>query len=280
MIAIREFTDPTCPWAFSAEPTLWRLRWLYGDQLRFERRMIVLTERGDEYVARGFDPPAQAVAMEAIQRTYGMPIVFDEAPRMLATVVPCRAVVATRLNSPQHETALLRGLRILRMAGELVDEAGVVAAAATAVGLDAAALATWMADPATEAAVREDMNLARSPSPAALVMDHKLATASDGRRRYTAPSLELTGPDERRIDIAGFNPTIAYEHAIANLAPELPRRDNPVSVDEVLAWAGEPLATVEVAEVMNQASDVVRAALNTSGATFAQVGPDGYWTRG
>ena len=42
VVAIREFTDPTCPWAFSAEPSRLRLLWLYGEGLRFERRMIVL----------------------------------------------------------------------------------------------------------------------------------------------------------------------------------------------------------------------------------------------
>ena len=40
-----------------------------------------------------------------------------------------------------------------------------------------------------------------------------------------------------------------YEAAIANLAPELERRAAPDSVEEVLAWAGEPLATAEVAAI-------------------------------
>ena len=111
MIAIREFTDPTCPWAFSAEPSRLRLLWLYGEGPRFERRMIVL---------------------------------------------------------------------------------------------------------------------------------------------------------------------LTYETAIANLAPDPPRRDDPISVDRVLHWASEPLATVEVAEVMNQPADEVRRALTDLGATFDPVGPDGY----
>jgi hypothetical protein len=36
---------------------------------------------------------------------------------------------------------------------------------------------------------------------------------------------------------------------IANLAPELTRREDPSEVTEVLQWAGEPLATAEIAEV-------------------------------
>ncbi len=41
----------------------------------------------------------------------------------------------------------------------------------------------------------------------------------------------------------------AYETAVANLAPELARRPRPANAEEVLAWAGEPLATAEVALV-------------------------------
>jgi hypothetical protein len=48
----------------------------------------------------------------------------------------------------------------------------------------------------------------------------------------------------------GFNPVEAYEVAIANLAPELERRQKPKHVEDVLAWAGEPLATAEVALIM------------------------------
>ncbi len=134
MIAIREFTDPTCPWAFSAEPSRLRLLWLYGEGLRFERRMIVLSESGDEYVAQGVDPPAQADAMATIQRDYGMPIVSGVAPRMLATVVPCRAVVAVRLHSPEHEMPLLRRLATVEVAEVMNQPADEVRRALTDLG--------------------------------------------------------------------------------------------------------------------------------------------------
>ena len=280
MITIREFTDPTCPWAFSAEPTRLRLMWLFGDCVMFERRMIVLSESGEEYLMRGFDPPRQAEALTTIAREHGMPIDAAVAARMLATVVPCTAVVAARLNSPAHEVPLLRRLRVLKHGGELVDERSVIASAATDVGLDSAALEVWMGDPGTEQALRGDMQLARTPSPAALALNHKLASTSDGRRRYTAPSYELTGPSGRRLDIPGFNPALTYEVAIANLDSTLIRRDDPASVEEVLAWAAMPLATVEVAAVMARPIADTRAALSAAHASFEQVGSDGYWTHG
>lgn len=40
-VSIELFTDPACPFAFSAEPVRQRLRWHYGEGLRWTPRMIV-----------------------------------------------------------------------------------------------------------------------------------------------------------------------------------------------------------------------------------------------
>ena len=57
-----------------------------------------------------------------MQRKYGMPI--DPAPysRPSSSEPACRAVVAARLNAPAAAEALLRALRVRRMAGGLIDE--------------------------------------------------------------------------------------------------------------------------------------------------------------
>ena len=44
-VLITEYTDPACPWAFSAEPFRLRLDWLYGDRLEWQVRMVAATER-------------------------------------------------------------------------------------------------------------------------------------------------------------------------------------------------------------------------------------------
>jgi predicted DsbA family dithiol-disulfide isomerase len=56
-VSIELFTDPACPFAFSAEPARQRLRWHYGDALKWTVRMIVLTlEPGEaEKLAEGAD---------------------------------------------------------------------------------------------------------------------------------------------------------------------------------------------------------------------------------
>ncbi len=59
--------------------------------------------------------------------------------------------------------------------------------------------------------------------------------------------------------------------------PGLDRRDAPSSVEEVLRWAGTPLATQEVAVVCDMAFDDARQALGRVAAE-RHVGADGFWS--
>jgi predicted DsbA family dithiol-disulfide isomerase len=283
-LTIREFTDPACPFAFSAEPARLKLRWLYGDQIEWQPRMIVLSESPDDYAAKGFTPERQEQALESIQRRYGMPIDPRRRPRMMATVHACRAVVAARLHAPRgRDAALLRRLRIRTMAGEMIDDPGVIARCARDADIDPMMLFRAAAgDPSVEVALREDMAAARAPSAASLALEHKLAPAGELGHRYTCPSYEIerTGGEVLgwpRFDVPGFQPVDVYEGAIANLAPELERRPTPESVEEVLGWAQEPLATAEVALICGLTHEETRTELARV-ANEATVGPDGWWS--
>jgi predicted DsbA family dithiol-disulfide isomerase len=153
-VRITEFTDPGCPWAYSAEPHRRRLRWLYGDDLEWQVRMVVLADSPGDYVERGFTPDKQAAAYRAIARDHGMPIDTRERPRMAATRPACRAVVAARLYDPQAAAALLRCLRVHNFAGDaLLDEPEMLELAATSAGLDGGTLARWLAAPGVDAAL-------------------------------------------------------------------------------------------------------------------------------
>ncbi len=269
-LEITHFTDPACPFAFSAEPTRLRLRWHYGDQLRWRTRMIVLTlEPGEAERLAGGAPN--------LQRIHGMPI--DPAPlaRPASSEPACRAVVAARLNAPDREEPLLRRLRVRCMVGGLLDDPQLLAAAARDVGLDPARLEEWCATEPVEAALQGDIEAARSPTRSALALDHKLGGPRE-RRRYTAPSYEITRADGgATATIPGFNPVEAYEAAIANLAPELDRRPKPACVEEVLAWAEEPLATAEIAAVAQLELTSARVELSRFARPIA-AGADFYWT--
>src|ERR1700733_6060698 len=144
-----------------------------------------------------------------------MPFELTPRPRMSATVPACRAVVATRLHAPEREWPLLRALRVRTFAGSLLDEPATIEAAADDAGIDTADLAAWIADPATETALAEDMHLSRHPRAAALALDHKLAGWSGGRR-YTCPSYEITGPSGTTLTAPGMQPAAVYEALIAN----------------------------------------------------------------
>ncbi len=267
-LEITLFTDPACPFAFSAEPVRWRLRWHYGDQLVWRTRMIVLTlERGEaERLAQG---------APNLQRLYGMPI--DPVPyaRSASSEPACRTVVAARLHAPTAEERLLRQLRVRVMQNGLLDDPELIAAAARDAGLDPEELARWRAGDDVEEALQSDIAAARNPTVAARALDPKLG-GRRSERRYTAPSYEF-GSGEQRFTVPGFNPIEAYETAIANLAPELERRRTPRRVEEILAWAGEPLATAEVALIAQLDPRDARAALSRVAMPIA-AGADFYWT--
>jgi predicted DsbA family dithiol-disulfide isomerase len=269
-LEITHFTDPACPFAFSAEPARFRLRWHYGDALAWTTRMIVLTREPGE---------AERLAEGApnLQRRFGMPIDPAPYPRPASSEPACRAVVAARLNAPEAAETLLRRLRVRTMLGGLLDDPALIAAAARDAGLDPERLKAWCQSEEVALELGADITAARTPTRGARALDHKLGGPRD-ERRYTAPSYEIARPEDgASISVPGFNPVEAYETAIANLAPELTRRPDPESVEEVLAWAGMPLATAEVAMVADRDLDDVREELSHV-ADFRPVGGDGYWT--
>lgn len=263
-VSIELFTDPACPFAFSAEPARQRLRWHYGDAIRWTVRMIVLTlEPGEaEKLAEGAG---------GLQHKYGMPIDPKPYPRTASSEPACRAVVAARMHAPDRAELLLRHLRVRVMQLGLLDDPALIDGAARDAGIDPGALSEWVSTPEVDAELKADIAAARAPSAAARALDHKLG-GSPSDRRYTAPSYIIEG-----FTVPGFNPVEAYEVAIANIAPGLVRWPKPETVLELLEWAPEPLATAEAALIMQMSIDRVRAELERVGV-FEPAGADGYWT--
>ena len=276
-VCITEFTDPTCPWAWSAEPFRRRLDWHYGEHLEWRVRVVGLSESGEDNIEKGLTPEKLSSEHKKVAATHGMPIDTSVHERVAASVPACRAIVATRLNSPDHTRRLLRRLRVLNFSGPLLDEPETIAQAATEAGLDPGELGLWIEQPEVEAQMREDMAAARRPMPAARVLDHKLANWSGGRR-YTCPSYEITRlSDGVTISVPGFQPFATYDVVLANLVPGLDRTESPERVEQVLAWAEVPLASQEVATVCCIDRNEAREALGRV-ATEEHIGADGLWT--
>ena len=279
-VLIRHYTDPTCPFAFSAERQRLRLEWLYGEQLDWELHMVVLA---DERPGETFPPERIASTRRELQLRYGMPI--DWRPvEANASLPACRAVVATRLHAPDREAALLRRLRVLQFSALDIDDPDDHRPRRER-GADRARRAARV-DGRPRGRARPGGRQARLPQPVPRVaaQDYKLGGPPE-ERRYTCPSYELIRvseppvdwPTASRVDLPGYRPVEAYEAALANIGPELVRRPDPESVEEVLAWAGMPVATAEVAAVCDRDVADVRADLARVG-TFLPVGGDGYWT--
>ncbi|HJZ35354.1 MAG TPA: hypothetical protein VJ204_03700 [Solirubrobacterales bacterium] len=275
-LAITLFTDPACPFAFSAEPRRLRLRWHYGEGLEWTTRMIVLTREPGE-------AENLAAGAPGLQRKFGMPIDPAPYPRPSSSEPACRAVVAARLNAPERQELLLRALRVRRMAGGLLDDPMLIEAAAVDAGIDPGDLAVWVASEETGAALEADVAAARSPAPAARALDHKLGGPPE-ERRYTAPSYEFGDAGEAgeagggMIVVPGFQPFETYEVAVANLAPELERRPAPDDVGELLDWAPYPLATAEVMAIAGLDADAAGDALAEVAEPIPS-GADFFWRR-
>jgi 2-hydroxychromene-2-carboxylate isomerase len=169
-VRVRLFTDPGSPEAFAAEPQRLRLAGLYGDEITWELHMIGLAERrGDGW--------------------------------RHATIHACRAVVAAGLRWPDRQDVLLGRLRVLAMAGELLDDSDTLEIAAEQAGIPVAEIAAYCAEPEVETALRADMEAARS-------VTYGLVGEGDGLR----------------LDLPGRSPVQEYEAAAVDLARVLTPR--------------------------------------------------------
>src|SRR3954468_2253264 len=250
-VSVTHFSDPGCPWAYSASPAHTVLRWRYGDQLRWRLVTIGLTEQADEYVRRGYTPAASARGSLRFRRR-GMPFATQPRARVSATRPACRAIVATRLFAPDYELAVFRALQFAWFTTPLIldDPHDLAEALGRIDGFDAEAVLSRVEDPAVEEAYQADRAEARSAAGSPTEAQGK-AARTDGAVRYTAPSLVFER-DGRRLEAGGFQPVEAYDVRLANLEPELTRTPPPDNPLEVLRGMPYGLVTQEVAAVMAQ----------------------------
>jgi 2-hydroxychromene-2-carboxylate isomerase len=248
-IDVTHFSDPGCPWAYSASPAHAVLRWRYGDQLQWRLVTIGLTEQADQYIRRGYTPAGSARGYLRF-RHRGMPFATQPRARVAATGLACRAIVATRLQNPALELPAFRALQFGWFTTPLVlDDPDDLAIALQRVeGLDVAAVLAALDSPEVEEAYQRDRAEARTAAGSPTEAQGKTAQ-TDGEVRYTAPSLVFSS-EGRQLEAGGFQPVEAYDVLIANLDPTLERKPPPDDPLEALAEFSYGLTTYEVAAIM------------------------------
>jgi protein-disulfide isomerase-like protein with CxxC motif len=284
-IAVTHFSDPGCPWAYSASPALAVLRWRYGAQLDWRLVTIGLSEDPRRYVERGYTPTRMAVGNLGFRR-YGMPFAAEPRARVAATGRACRAIVATRLLDPGREHDVLRALQFGWFTTTLVldEDADIAAALGSVEGLDAAKIVAALDDEATVAAYEADKAQTRTAGGGPTEFQGK-ARQTDGPVRFSAPSL-LFESDGRQLEAGGFQSIDAYDVLIANLDTTLARQAPPEEPRKALQRFPDGLVSQEVAAIMahnNQAPDreaAERALVELVGEGVARrrpLGGDALW---
>jgi predicted DsbA family dithiol-disulfide isomerase len=253
-IDVTHFGDPACPWGYSANPAFCVLRWRYGDALRWRHVMIGLTERAEQYEARGYTALGMALGHRRFRRL-GMPFSGDVRTRPQGTARACRAVVATRLTRPERELHAFRALQhgFFTTADRMDEDAGIARALERVDGLDVAQVVGLLDAPEVTEAYERDRAEARTAAGGATEFQGKAAN-TDGAVRFTAPSLVLQS-GEQRLEAGGFQPVEAYDVCIANLDRSLERRRPPEDAGELLEAFDHGLTTREAAACLAQGNE-------------------------
>jgi protein-disulfide isomerase-like protein with CxxC motif len=255
-VDVTHFSDPGCPWAYSASPALAVLRWRFGDGLRWRLRLIGLTEDAQQYADRGYTPLRAAKGQRRF-RMYGMPFGGGTKTGLSATSPACRLVVAARLDVPELEEQVFRALQLVQFTTALpLETREALERAVARVPGAPASLVDRVEDADVREAYEADRAAARQAAGSATEAMGRHAT-TDGPPRFTAPSLLFRTQDGRELDAGGFQPVEAYDVCLANLEPGLERRPPATDVVEVLRAQPFAVTTREVAACMAGGLDLV-----------------------
>src|SRR3954463_8636456 len=114
---VTHFSDPGCPWAWSAGPALAVLHWRYGDQLAWRLVMIGLSEDSSSYQRRGYTGEGVGAGRPPLPPPR---LAFPGPPRRSTpgprdqphgTWPMCRVVVAARRLVPDRQWSVFRALQ-------------------------------------------------------------------------------------------------------------------------------------------------------------------------
>ncbi len=254
MIRATLYTDPVCPWAYSANPALRVLEWRYADALEWRLVTIGLRDDVSPAAQAAFDAARRAAGQAFFRDRYGMPFGLVPKARASASGRACRAIVAARLDEPGSEWRVLRALQLALFTTELLaDDDDGLRDALRPIGAEG--VVDRLDDPDVVESYERDKAEARSAAGTPAEAQGKTST-SDGPVRFTAPSVvfELDG---RALVAGGWQPLLAYDVLIANLDPALRAAPPPESPLPLLEHFRDGLTTAEVALLLAGGPDPV-----------------------
>jgi predicted DsbA family dithiol-disulfide isomerase len=262
-VTVTHVTDPLCPWAYSFEPAMRTLESRYGDQLELRTVVIGLVEHVEALEARGYT--SERGALTALHfRSLGMPFTPYVRERLFASAPACRLVKAVALQGEEFVEATMRALRfaVFNTPLPLDSDEALAVICSTIEGLDVEQAISDLNSPGVEDAYQADREEVRTPAGLAVKLGR--TANSDGRDRYTAPSLVLRAADGATSVVPGFQPFEAADVAIMNLEPDLVRLPVP-ELEELLAHYPGGLTSQEVARVLADTTTLPdRAAAETA----------------
>lgn len=255
MIQATLYTDPACPWAYSALPAIRALEWRYGNHLAWRLVMIGLREDATGFAERGYDPARAALGQIKFRERYGMPFAGAPKERLAGTGPGCRAVIAARLLEPGSEWRVLRALQLANFTTQLLlDDTESIREALRAVpDIDADAISDRIDNDEVVEAYERDRAEARTAAGTAAEAQGKTST-SDGPVRFTAPSIVFEANGERLV-AGGWQPFLAYDVLVANVDPSIRPTPPPETPEPLLERFPDGLTTAEVAALLAKPPD-------------------------
>jgi hypothetical protein len=227
------------------------LEWRYGDQLNWRLVVVGLSEDTSRYERLGYTPVRSALGQVKFRDSYGMPFVTVPKPGLSPSSPACRAIVAARLSEPGSEWRVFRALQLANFTTPFLfnDSEAMREVLRGVRGIDADAIVDAIDTPEVIAAYERDKAETRTAEGSPTERQGK-AGNSDGKVRYTAPSVVFSTADGRRLEAGGFQPVEAYDVLIVNLDPTVERREPPDTPAPLLDYFPDGLTTQEVAALM------------------------------
>jgi len=232
------------------------IEWRYRDQLDWRLVVVGLSEDTSRYASHGYTPLRMASGHLRFRDRYGMPFASEPKSGLSASSPACRAIVSARLHYPGSEWRVFRALQLANFnQGLLFDDSDAMLRVLSGVpGIDAGEVLGAIDAPEVIAEYERDKAETRTAEGSATELQGK-AGNSDGKVRYTAPSVVFETSDGRRLEAGGFQPVEAYDVLVCNLDPTLDRREPPETPAPLLEYFDGGLSTQEVAALMTRGND-------------------------